>query len=379
MKKKILLSSYMYGNMEALIEYFNEHLSKMLGDKIELEFIDMYKIDKMKKMRRYFHKFVQRLKTYDMVISDYASPILKTGKQVIFMDHGYGLKCMPGLDEIKDSETLELGRLVRESDYIVTLSKRDEEYFYNLPELKKFKKPNYISLGQPRNDILFDEKFISNAKSDIKEKLNLNDEKIMLYAPTWRGYDVTKEFPFTRNDFENLNSELQKLNWKFLYRPHYIENIIPDEFIEGLSNIKKIGVDIEPFTQKVLAAVDMVITDYSSIIVDYLIMQKPIAFIPFDEKRYDDYRGLVVDFENDIETPGPKINTMEEFISYIKDIESGKDDFKVWRTKAQEYYYAYFDNKSTERIWELILQCLNIGQAARIDISEMNKRSELNA
>lgn len=374
MKRKILFSSYMYGNMEALIEYFNTHLSKEYGNEIELQFIDMYKVDKMKKLRRYFHKFMQRLKTYDMVISDYASPILKTGKQVIFMDHGYGLKCMPGLDEIEEPETLELGKLVRESDYIVTLSKRDEEYFYNLPELQKFKEPNYISLGQPRNDILFNEEFRNNAKSDIKKKLNLRDEKIMLYAPTWRGYDVTKEFPFTRNDFENLNSELQKLNWKFLYRPHYIENIIPDEFIEGLSNIKKIGVDIEPFTQKVLAAVDMVITDYSSIIVDYLIMQKPIAFIPFDEKRYDDYRGLVVDFKSDIETPGPKINTMDELINYIKNIESGKDDFIGWRTKAQEYYYTHFDNKSTERIWNLILRCLNIENTF-----DKNNWSEINA
>jgi CDP-glycerol glycerophosphotransferase (TagB/SpsB family) len=118
----------------------------------------------------------------------------------------------------------------------------------------------------------------------------------------------------------------------------------------------------------------MVITDYSSIIVDYLIMNKPIAFIPFDEKIYDDFRGLVVDFKNDIETPGPKINTMEQLISYVKDIENGKDDFNGWRIKAQEYYYTYFDNKSTERIWHLILRCLSMD-----DTFDKNNWSEVNA
>lgn len=73
------------------------------------------------------------------------------------MDHGYGLKMMPGLDEVNSESIYNLGRIVREKvEYIVTLSERDEEYFYKPKEFENFSMPKYIPLGQPRNDVLFD-------------------------------------------------------------------------------------------------------------------------------------------------------------------------------------------------------------------------------
>jgi CDP-glycerol glycerophosphotransferase (TagB/SpsB family) len=369
MTKKVLLSSYMHGNMEALIEYFNKTLKAGYDKEIELVYLDLYEVNKLKRFPRYFKKFIQQLKRYDLIISDYASPLLKAGKRVIFMDHGYGLKSMPGKDEISDSKTIKLGRIIREkTDYIVTLSKRDEEYFYRLPELESFKMPNFIPLGQPRNDVLFDKNFVDFARRDIRDKFKLKDEKLILYAPTWRGYDTDNMFPFDRGDFQRFNDFLEKSGWKMLYRPHYLEDIVTDKLLHGLDNIMRIGVDVEPYTQKILAGVDMVITDYSSIIVDYLIMDKPIAFIPFDLEKYNNFRGIVVDFKSDIETPGPKIEKMDELIDYMSEINNGGDSFKGYRRLSADYYYAYFDNRSCERIWELILDCLNIGHAQKYKI-----------
>lgn len=363
MVKKILLSSYMHGNMEALIDYYRENLEQRYKGELELIYLDLFEINKLKKLPRYFRKFIESMKTYDMVISDYASMILKTGKKVIFMDHGYGLKSMPGLDEINDPNTIKLGKIIREKvDCIITLSERDEKYFYKLPVFEKYKLPKYIPLGQPRNDILFDSNFIDYARKDIRQKFKLKDEKILLYAPTWRGYNVSDTFPFKREDFEKLNVFLKESGWKFFYRPHYLEDIVTKELVEGLDNIVMIDVNAEPYTQKILAGVDMVVTDYSSIIVDYLIVDKPIAFVPFDLKKYDDFRGIVVDFNNDIETPGPKVTSMGELMDYIEEVDSGNDSYESFRKQAVQYYYSYFDNKSCKRIWELVLKYLNVGQ-----------------
>lgn len=373
MTKKILLSSYMHGNMEALISYYNKYVKESYDKDIEIVYLDLYEVNKLSRIPRYIKKFIMQLKRYDMVVTDYASPLLNTGKKVIFMDHGYGLKSMPGLDEINDLQTIKLGKIIREkTDYIVTLSERDEKYFYRLPELEKFKMPRYIPLGQPRNDVLFDKDFIDCARRDLRDKFKLKDEKLVLYAPTWRGYDVSHVFPFSREDFVKLNAFLGSSGWKMLYRPHYLEDILTDKLLHGLNNIDLIGVDIEPYTQKILAGVDMVITDYSSIIVDYLIMEKPIAFIPFDLERYDSFRGIVVDFKSDIETPGPKIKRMDELIHYISEINKGNDYYTQYRKLSAEYYYTYFDNQSCERVWRLIIDCLSIGHAIKNEENVIN-------
>lgn len=275
------------------------------------------------------------------------------------MDHGYGLKMMPGLDEVNSESIRKIGKIVREKvEYIVTLSERDAKYFYKPKEFADFPVPEYIPLGQPRNDVLFDKGFVDKARNDIDENFNSHGKKIILYAPTWRGYDVSSQFPFSREDFLKLNEFMGKNNYVFLYRPHYIENFIDDSLIKNLENIQIADVKKEPYTQKLIAACDMIITDYSSIIVDFLILNKPIAFIPFDIEKYDNYRGLVVDFKNDVHTPGPKISQMNELISYLEQIMENKDPYEKFRDEAIKYYFTYFDGNSCKRVWDLIDRCI---------------------
>lgn len=355
-KKKILFSSYLHGNMEALIDYYNKNINK---HEYDIVYLDLSLIEKKSKIPRYIRKFMEFHKKYNLVLSDYASPILGTGENAIFMDHGYGLKTMPGKDDLKIPRTREIIELVQNKvDYIVTLSERDEKYFYNAPG--QIGKPCYLPLGQPRNDVLFHKEFISSSREDIRNKLNIKTgDKILLYAPTWRGYDASESYPFNREDFQQLNEYLGKNKWKLLYRPHYMEKLVKEEMIKDLNNILLCGINVEPYTQKLLAACDFVVTDYSSIVIDFLILDKPVAFIPFDENKYDGYRGLVVDFNNLTHIPGPKINKMSQLIDYLKKIDNNKDEYSEHRKNAIKYYYTYFDDNSCSRIWELIIKTLN--------------------
>ncbi|MBN9900798.1 CDP-glycerol glycerophosphotransferase family protein [Bacillus thuringiensis] len=359
--KKVLFNTYNEGNITALINYYNQYLKNEYDNKLKIEYVNHYKYKDSKVI-----KFVKRLFDmfggYDLIVSDYPTKLYATSKKGIFVSHGYGTKKTPGYDELDNKKTMNFYRSMRKNvDYIVTLSQRDEEYYMRHETLEIHRLPEYIPLGLPRNDMLFNNNQIEQNTRIFKKELGIgSDEKIILYAPTWRGYDLKNEFTFSREDFNRLNDFLKGMNCKFLYRGHYLEGIITKELIQGLSNVQIVGFEEEPNTQKILCATDLLITDYSSIYIDFLAIGKAIAFIPFDSEKYDRHRGLAIDFQNDIETPGPKLNNMEELMEYIKDVLKGQDDYEQIRKQSQKLYYHYYDGESCKRFWDLILKELNL-------------------
>jgi len=360
-KKKILFSTHIYGSMEALIDFYNANLShKEKYKDIKIKVTGGLKLYNNNRTVHYLKRALALMGRYDLIISNRPTKLFIKGKKVIYISHGYGAKKTPGLDEIANSKKMRAYSFLRKNiNYIITLSTRDEGYFLRCKSLEKYPLPKYLPLGLPRNDILFNKNFINSSKKEISEKYNIGNNKIMLYAPTWRGYKTTGKPPFFKKDFEKLNEYLEKTNWKFLYRPHYIESIIDEQLISGIKNIIKVDFDAEPYTQKLLAASDLLITDYSSIYVDFLILNKPIVFIPFDYEKYTNYRGLVIDFRDKSDTPGEKVLNISELISYLKELENGNDEYISWRSLARKKFYNYFDGKSCYRIWNFITKILN--------------------
>lgn len=357
--KKILLSAYAYGNMEALYNFYSKNLSYEYDKLINVSLVQHFVSYNNNKVFHYLTRALEFVKKYDLVISDYPTRLFIRGRKRIFMSHGYGTKMTPGLDEIKDVKKIKYYSFLRENvDYVITLSDWDSEYFLRADQLKETSLPEYLPLGLPRNDILFDRDFINNARKEISEKYKLGDAKVMLYAPTWRGYKIADKFPFNREDFEALDKYLQKRNWKLLYRPHYIESILDEGLISGFKNIIKIDFNEEPYTQKVIASADLLITDYSSIYVDFLLLDRPIVFLPFDVAEYISYRGLVVDPNNNTDMPGPKVHSVKEFVNYINELEDGKDIYVNYRELARKKFYEYPDGKSCQRVWDFVIKTL---------------------
>jgi len=139
-----------------------------------------------------------------------------------------------------------------------------------------------------------------------------------------------------------------------MYRPHYIESLIDRRMLSKFQHIVTVDADTVPDTQSLLAATDLLITDYSSIYVDYLILNKPIVFLPFDYERYTHHRGLVIDFDDSSDTPGEKISTVDDLLNYLEKAEDYGDDYVESRTQARKRFFEYFDGKSCKRIWNFI-------------------------
>ncbi|ACS91067.1 CDP-glycerol glycerophosphotransferase family protein [Thermococcus sibiricus] len=213
-----------------------------------------------------------------------------------------------------------------------------------------------LELGIPRTDVLFLNKNNEKLKVELKEKLNLPlDKKVVLYAPTWREWNPTFQFKL----FLELatNKELQKVlkinNAMLVFKPHPQEeaNILSYEFPKNFhiitsNNMLKKGLT----TNELLLVSDLLITDYSSIFWDYLILDRPMIFYVPDIDDYRAHRGLILEpFEEWV--PGKIAYSVDALVKTISGVlEEGKDGFEYKRKWLRNIMYKHQDGKSSERI-----------------------------
>lgn len=154
----------------------------------------------------------------------------------------------------------------------------------------------------------------------------------ILYAPTWRHYREVELFPFQDFQHEKLAADLERLDCEVHLRLHpYYENSKYLESFKG-GRVKSLSSKLVPEIMDVLHEYDMVITDYSSIYVDYLLLDRPIAFFAYDLAEYKEKVGFLVDFEN--LSPGPKAQSYAEFIQYLEQVRTGKDAYVSERERV---------------------------------------------
>lgn len=197
--------------------------------------------------------------------------------------------------------------------------------------------------GYPRNDILFsnDQELIKRIKLDY----NIPDsiEKIILYAPTYRELANTRN-PFDNEDLLKINKLCKDTNTYFLIKAHIYEKIIN---FSAHENIKLVNKDAD--IQELLLISDILISDYSSVICDYVLTNRPILLYTYD---YDDYvriRGIYYSNLEEI-APGPLLYSIDELITAIKNI---KEIFKNYSSKAievRDFFNKYKDANSSERL-----------------------------
>lgn len=184
--------------------------------------------------------------------------------------------------------------------------------------------------GQPRNDGLFQ-------KNDCREILGQlfpdlpEYTKTVLYAPTFRDYGQIQLFPFKDFDQEQLEAFLEEKNMLLFIRTHVAEQGSAAPYLG--KRIRFLGNEQAEDVTGILNIFDCLITDYSSIYIDYLLTDKPMIFLPYDRQQYLDGRGM--NFDYDDVTPGPKPETFNDFLDAL----SPKEDFwKSERTRVNRLF-----------------------------------------
>ena len=184
--------------------------------------------------------------------------------------------------------------------------------------------------GQPRNDGLFQ-------KNDCREILGQlfpdlpEYTKTVLYAPTFRDYGQVQLFPFKDFDQKQLEAFLDEKNMLLFIRTHVAEQGSAAPYLG--KRIRFLGNEQAEDVTGILNIFDCLITDYSSIYIDYILTDKPIIFLPYDRQQYLDGRGM--NFDYDDVTPGPKPETFNDFLDAL----SPKEDFwKSERTRVNRLF-----------------------------------------
>lgn len=187
--------------------------------------------------------------------------------------------------------------------------------------------------GQPRNDGIF--QAVDSRKILTKLYTNLPEyDRIILYAPTFRDNSVTRLFPFPDLDIKKLEDFLEKKKVLILIRSHIYQELKGE--IGEARRILEINSDKVDDITDLLGMFDLLITDYSSIYIDYLLTEHPLLFLPYDKEEYLKERGM--NFEYDQVTPGPKPENMERFIHDIEELLFGIDSYKEERHKINCFF-----------------------------------------
>lgn len=268
-------------------------------------------------------------------------------KNTIYINtwHGVPLKLL-GLDDTKGYSFRNKNPEV--FDLMIAASE------YDLPIMKRafhVKNNNVKLTGYPRNDILFtcDKNAI---RMNTRKELGASEEtKVVLYAPTYRDFnstkngDITFDLPITIEKFSKCCAKEYSL-W---VRMHELTDIAQ----YGSSKI----VDVTKYESnfQLLIAADVLVSDYSGIIFEYALLEKPIIIYAFDLDEYREKRGLYVDIEKDF--PFHVSRTEDDLNKYLMKMDY---DEECKKTREFKNKYGLVEGNATSRVTMEIKDLLKI-------------------
>lgn len=301
------------------------------------------------RVRKYSLEYYYYLATskYFMDNANFENEFIKRDGQIYIQTmHGTPLKSF-GLDiptefVTKKEQEEFIARCARwdyllvQSDYVSSLTKRCFEYDGNI-----------LEVGYPRNDILYSK---DNEKDirELKQKLNIPlDKKVILYAPTWRLRNTFDLMIDLKSFKENLSDE-----YVLLLRMHHFAG-------KGLDELENNGFvyDFSKYgsMEELYLVSDILITDYSSAMFDYAILDRPIILFTYDKDEYiDSIRGIYFDLEE--YKPGPIVYTYKELEDILINIEEIDEEYKKYRHKFQEKFNQFECGNSSEKIFKEVFK-----------------------
>ena len=201
--------------------------------------------------------------------------------------------------------------------------------------------------GYPRYDIILDKLNCTNYEFEFMKKFD--NKRIVLYAPTFRDKNIKYDYFFELN-LKLLNKLMDETNSIFLIKLHPKSKNI--EFIsKEYSNIFFINDQLLDINI-ILSKTTILITDYSSIYIDFLLLNRPIIFTPFDYKNYINNRKLYYDYYK--VTPGKKCDNWNETLNEINEIIIGNDNYSASRDSMKDFFHKFTDSKNSLRIYDRI-------------------------
>ncbi|CAH8767392.1 CDP-glycerol glycerophosphotransferase family protein [Paenibacillus dendritiformis] len=233
--------------------------------------------------------------------------------------------------------------------------------------------------GMPRNDHLYHSEGLKHLKRLLPEMKE--DSFKICYMPTYRvrkSYS-TKELcegkrPWSQLfDFPDFNESLffdflEKNNITLVLKLHTVEEERFSELVKEMLGGRVFLVSNKMLEEsqldmyETLNAFDALITDYSSVYFDYLLLDRPIIFTPTDLEEYNQSRGFLLE-PYSFWTPGDHAITLSDFFRAIMDAKNNPNKNFQQRKMIRDLVHTYQDGDSSRRVWNMIEKILENGRA----------------
>lgn len=339
--KKVTYISYTSDNLPENMRMISKKLKDINPECEEVYLTLKYQntiIDKLKYVIE-IAKQIYHIKTSKVVIIDgnnfVISNINKKNTKVVQIWHATGAIKKFGHDYDRKYQ-------IKNYDYIITSSSTSKSIMASAFNVEE---EQVLPLGYPNTDKLFSNNKMKSYKSKMSEKYPfIKDKKVVLYAPTFRGRGIYDK-DFLQVDINKIGKLLGD-DYVVLYKLH---PIISQQYQHTEKNIYNVS---KESLYKLFAISDMLVSDFSSVIYDYTILEKPIILYTPDLEEYKKERGLYVDYEKF--SPGKIVFTEEELVRAITCSNKGVEKVR----KLKESFFDIKDGKASIRIAEFINKML---------------------
>ena len=205
-------------------------------------------------------------------------------------------------------------------------------------------------LGVSRTDCFFNPDYVNQCYEKLYDRIpEAKTKKVILYAPTYRGVGKNRFAP----DVLNIEEMAKRLSEDYILIIKHHQTIkdlppIPDSVNRSFAfdMTRGSGMDIS----ELMTVSDICVSDYSSLVCEFSLFERPIAFFVYDLDEYDQNRGLYYDFDEI--TPGPLCRTTDDLVTFIDNIDELFDKQKVIDFKNR--FMSSCDGHATERIVDYI-------------------------
>ena len=226
---------------------------------------------------------------------------------------------------------------------LVSVSSPEVEWAYREAMMLQDTPQVVRALGVSRTDAYFDAGFARASREWLHARFpGIGGRKVVAYVPTFRGPTRQAAAPDAL-DFGYMRRVLGE-RYALVVKHHPFVKEVPP--IPGDCADFAYLADADDPTDALLVASDALVTDYSSVVFEYSLLARPMAFFAYDLDDYNDWRGFYYDYDD--MTPGPVLRSTEELAAYLDGLAAGFDSAQVDAFRAK--FMSACDGRATERI-----------------------------
>ncbi len=263
-------------------------------------------------------------------------------KDTIYVNtwHGSTIKKMGSDIDENNTSFRSLGKM--KVDIMTAQNEEQADIFSRVFDIPR---ENFLVCGLPRNDFLLTATQDYIAK--LKDELQLvNGKKVILYAPTFREFDrdsrgVILKPPIDLQKWQKVLGD----DFILLFRAHYevaaVMGLPTNDFCRDMTNY--------PELNDLLLVADVLISDYSSIIFDYALLEKPIFHYCYDYERYEAKRGMYMDIREYLN--GSEYE--DSLLTLLKDMDWQEEKERVKSFKGK---FSLQDGHATDAVLDAMVE-----------------------